>query len=61
MNQRTLWMLVLTAALITGASAQPFVSPAKGQSPERRKSDEWLGSIFRVSFTGADFQCENLV
>ena len=32
--------LVITAIFVTGASAQQFVYPAKGQSPDQQKKDE---------------------
>jgi hypothetical protein len=37
---RTLSILALTATMISAASAQQYVYPAKGQSPEQQKSDE---------------------
>lgn len=40
MNQRTLLTIALAAALIADASAQQFVYPAKGQSPQQQKKDE---------------------
>jgi hypothetical protein len=40
MTRKTLWILTLTAALVSAASAQQFVYPAKGQTPEKQKSDE---------------------
>ena len=54
MNPRTVWMLALTAALIAEASAQQFVYPAKGQSPEKQKSDEAACYSWAVQQTGFD-------
>jgi hypothetical protein len=54
MNQRTLCMLALTAALITESSAQQFVYPAKGQSPEKQKSDEAACYSWAVQQSGFD-------
>jgi hypothetical protein len=54
MNLRTVWMLALSAALIAEASAQQFVYPAKGQSPEKQKSDEAACYSWAVKQTGFD-------
>lgn len=54
MNQRTVWMLALTAALIGEAGAQQFVYPAKGQSPEQQKSDEAACYTWAVQQSGFD-------
>jgi hypothetical protein len=54
MNQRTVWMLALTAALIGEAGAQQYVYPAKGQSPEQQKSDEAACYTWAVQQTGFD-------
>lgn len=54
MNQRNLWILVLTATLISEVSAQQFVYPAKGQSPETQKSDEAACYSWAVQQTGFD-------
>jgi hypothetical protein len=54
MNQRTLWTLALTAALIAEVSAQQFVYPAKGQSPEKQKSDEAACYSWAVKQSGFD-------
>ena len=51
---RPLWMLVLTAALIGEVSAQQFVYPAKGQSPEKQKSDEAACYSWAVQQSGFD-------
>lgn len=54
MKQRTLWMLALAAAVISDASAQQFVYPAKGQSPQQQKSDEAACYQWAVQQTGFD-------
>ena len=54
MKQRTVWMLALTAALISEAGAQQFVYPAKGQSPEQQKSDEAACYTWAVQQSGFD-------
>ena len=54
MNQRTLWTLALAAALIAEAGAQQFVYPAKGQSPEKQKSDEAACYSWAVKQSGFD-------
>jgi hypothetical protein len=54
MKQKTLWMLALTAALIADVSAQQFVYPAKGQTPEKQKSDESACYSWAVQQTGFD-------
>ncbi len=40
MNHRNLWAVVLASLLASAASAQQFVYPAKGQTPEKQKADE---------------------
>jgi len=35
-----MWMLALTVALTNEVSAQQYVYPAKGQSPQQQKNDE---------------------
>ena len=54
MNLRPLWMLALTAALSAEASAQQFVYPAKGQSPQQQKSDEAACYSWAVQQSGFD-------
>ena len=54
MKQKTLWMLALTMALIAEASAQQYVYPAKGQSPEQQKSDEAACYSWAVQQSGFD-------
>jgi len=54
MKRQNLWMLALTAALITEASAQQYVYPAKGQSAEKQKSDEAACYSWAVKQTGFD-------
>ena len=38
MSPKPLWTLALATAMISAASAQQFVYPAKGQSPQQQKS-----------------------
>ena len=40
--------------LVTGASAQQFVYPAKGQSPDQQKKDEAECTQWAVKQTGFD-------
>ena len=40
MNHRNLWAVALASLLASAASAQQFVYPAKGQTPEKQKADE---------------------
>ena len=54
MNKRDIWVLALSAALISQASAQQFVYPAKGQSPEQQKKDEAACYQWAVQQTGFD-------
>ncbi len=54
MNQRTLWMLALTATMISQAAAQQFVYPAKGQTPQQQKSDESACYKWAVQQSGFD-------
>ena len=54
MKQRTLWMLALSAALVSQAAAQQFVYPAKGQSPQQQKSDEAECYTWAVQQSGVD-------
>ena len=54
MNHRMLWVLVLGVALAAEAGAQQFVYPAKGQSPEKQKSDEAACHSWAVQQTGFD-------
>jgi hypothetical protein len=54
MKLRTLWMFALTAALTAEASAQQFVYPAKGQSPQQQKSDEAACYSWAVQQSGFD-------
>src|SRR6187431_637417 len=53
-KQRTLWMLALSAALVSQAAAQQFVYPAKGQSPQQQKSDEAECYTWAVQQSGVD-------
>jgi hypothetical protein len=54
MNHRMAWVLVLGVALTAEAGAQQFVYPAKGQSPEKQKSDEAACYSWAVQQTGFD-------
>jgi hypothetical protein len=54
MKQRTLWMLTLSAALVSQAAAQQVVYPAKGQTPQQQKSDEAACYTWAVQQTGFD-------
>jgi len=54
MNKRNFWMLVLSAVLASEVTAQQFVYPAKGQSPETQKSDEAACYSWAVQQTGFD-------
>jgi len=54
MNHRMLWVLVLGVALVAEAGAQQFVYPAKGQSPEKQKTDEAACYSWAVQQTGFD-------
>lgn len=52
--KHTLSTLVLAVALVSSASAQQYVYPAKGQSPEKQKSDEAACNTWAVQQTGFD-------
>ena len=54
MRQRTLWMLVVSAAMVSQAAAQQYVYPAKGQSPQQQKSDEAACYTWAVQQSGFD-------
>ena len=54
MEQRTLCCLALAGLLISEASAQQYVYPAKGQSPEQQKSDEAACYSWAVKQSGFD-------
>jgi hypothetical protein len=52
---KTLWMCVLMVAFSIGtASAQQYVYPAKGQTPEQQKADEADCYAWAVQQTGFD-------
>jgi streptogramin lyase len=40
MKNGSIWMLALAAALVAPVGAQQYVYPAKGQTPDKQKSDE---------------------
>ena len=54
MRQRTMWVLALGVALVAEAGAQQYVYPAKGQTPEKQKSDEAACYTWAVKQTGFD-------
>src|SRR5471030_1971131 len=54
MNRRIVLTIVLTAALVCETNAQQFVYPAKGQTPEKQKSDEAACYSWAVKETGFD-------
>ena len=54
MNLRLLFSLALGLALIGETSAQQYVYPAKGQSPQQQKSDEAACYTWAVQQTGFD-------
>ena len=54
MNQRIVWTLALTAAMISPVVAQQAVYPAKGQSAQQQKSDEAACHQWAVQQTGFD-------
>jgi hypothetical protein len=46
--------VVLATLMVTGAVAQQYVYPAKGQSPDRQKKDEYECHQWAVQQTGYD-------
>jgi hypothetical protein len=54
MKRQTVWTLALLAGLAFDASAQQFVYPAKGQSPEQQKSAEAACYTWAVQQSGFD-------
>jgi hypothetical protein len=54
MKQRTVWIFSLAAAVVAQAAAQQYVYPAKGQSPEKQKSDEAACYKWAVQQSGFD-------
>jgi hypothetical protein len=54
MKTRILLSLALTMALLGETSAQQYVYPAKGQSPQQQKSDEAACYQWAVQQTGFD-------
>jgi hypothetical protein len=54
MTQRILCLLALTGTLLADASAQQAVYPAKGQSPDKQKSDEKACYSWAVQQSGFD-------
>jgi hypothetical protein len=54
MIQRSLCLIAVAAALAAPAGAQQYVFPAKGQTPEKQKSDEAACYTWAVQQTGFD-------
>jgi hypothetical protein len=54
MIRTALSIAVLSAVMVSAASAQQYVYPAKGQSPEQQKSDEAACNTWAVQQTGFD-------
>lgn len=54
MKLRIAGIFALTVALASAASAQQYVYPAKGQSPQQQKSDESACYTWAVQQTGID-------
>lgn len=54
MTQHILCIFALTAVLLADASAQQYVYPAKGQSPDKQKSDEAACYSWAVKQSGFD-------
>jgi hypothetical protein len=54
MKQGSLWVLAVVAALAAPVGAQQYVYPAKGQTPEKQKSDESACYSWAVQQTGFD-------
>ena len=53
-RSRSLCVLAVAAALAVPAGAQQYVYPAKGQTPEKQKSDEKACYTWAVQQTGFD-------
>ena len=47
-NSQRVTALIIAAMFVTGASAQQFIYPAKGQSPQQQKKDEGECHIWAV-------------
>ena len=54
MNMRSVSMLAPAASIIFEASAQQYVYPAKGQTPQQQQSDEAACYTWAVQQTGFD-------
>lgn len=54
MTRQSLYILALTVGLLADAYAQQAVYPAKGQSPQKQKSDEAACYSWAVQQTGFD-------
>ena len=53
-GSRSFCLLAVAVALVGSASAQQYVYPAKGQTPEKQKSDEAACYSWAVQQTGFD-------
>lgn len=54
MIQRTFYLLALAASFASPAVAQQYVYPAKGQTPEKQKTDEGTCHTWAIQQTGFD-------
>lgn len=54
MKRNAAWAIAIAALFVTDAGAQQFVYPAKGQTPEKQKSDEAACYSWAVKETGFD-------
>lgn len=54
MKRMLVWMLAVSGALVCDANAQQYVYPAKGQTPEKQKSDEAACYTWAVQQSGFD-------
>jgi hypothetical protein len=52
--ERSAVVVALATLMVTGAAAQQYVYPAKGQSPDRQKKDEYECHQWAVQQTGYD-------
>ena len=54
MKQSTVWIFTLAVAVAAQATAQQYVYPAKGQTPQQQKNDEAACYQWAVKQTGFD-------
>lgn len=54
MTRQTWFIVALTVGLLADANAQQYVYPAKGQSPQKQKSDEAACYSWAVQQSGFD-------